>query len=278
MSSRRSLALTIILVTAAAAFARTADVLSQFRLTRTDAEQGVFDTLWQGRPAGLDAASSVFRSLSPEARGAAVTAAAAFVRSYCESDAFRERYLAARRAQRPADVPATAVSGAEDVDRLAAEQSKALSDAQEALKNLPPEMRKMMEAAMKEAGAGEVDLDAQLAQSRKEIKASAETQKQAAAKARATIAEEQAKAAEFDRRYPANPDQYIALRLREFLDLTATVPAQTALVPRGGKMVFADPELEAKPELWKQLYRAGQPSVNAARSAATTWLATIEKS
>ena len=53
------------------------------------------------------------------------------------------------------------------------------------------------------------------------------------------------------------------------------MPADAALVRRGGKMVFVDPALESKPETWKQLYRAGQPSVDAARDAATAWLAAL---
>jgi hypothetical protein len=54
------------------------------------------------------------------------------------------------------------------------------------------------------------------------------------------------------------------------------VPAEAGLVRRDGKMVFVDPALESKPEMSKQLYRAGQPSVDAARQAATAWLSAIK--
>lgn len=84
-------------------------------------------------------------------------------------------------------------------------------------------------------------------------------------------------AKQFDERYPANPETFVAGRLREFIALAATVPAEVALVRRGDKMVFADAALESKPESWKQLYRAGKPSVDAARDAATAWLATLER-
>ena len=93
----------------------------------------------------------------------------------------------------------------------------------------------------------------------------------------AKLAEARLNRKEFDARYPANPELFIASRLREFLAVSATVPADAALARRGDKMVFVDPALESKPEYWKQLYRAGKPSVDAARAAATSWLATLER-
>lgn len=261
-------ALTVSLAAAAA------DVLTQFRLTQEDAEQGVFESLWRGTPSSLGAATSVFRSLSPEARASAVTAAAALVRTYCESDAFRERYAAERQAERPAEMPK--MTNAADIDKSMADATKAMDQMQAALKDMPPEMRKMMEAAMKEAGAADTDMEAQIAQAKKELKEGAQEQKAAQAKASAEAEARARTAAEFDIRYPANPEKFLARRLREFLDVTATVPAEAALVRRGGKMVFVDPALEKKPEYWKQLYRAGRPSVDAARAAATAWLKSLE--
>lgn len=252
------------------------DVLTQFRVTEEDAHQGVFDSLWRGAPAGAGPAASIFRTLSPQARATAVTAAAAFVRAYCESDSFRESYAAKRQADRPPDLPDTTGAKA-DIDKQTAEMDKAMAETKAALANMPPEMRKMMEAVMKDAGAGGNDLDSQLAGLQKEGKKGLDEHKAAQAKTDARLAEARLTAKQFDQRYPANPQNFIAGRLREFLALSATVPADAALVRRDGKMVFVDPTLESKPEYWKQLYRAGQPSVDAARAAATTWLATLER-
>lgn len=251
-----------------------ADVLTQFRLTQEDAETGVFESLWRGTPDSLGAATSVFRSLSPEARASAVTAAAALVRTYCESDGFRERYAAERQAERPVEIPK--MTNAADMDKAMADSTKALDQMQAALKDMPPEMRKMMEAAMKEAGAGDTGVDAQIAQAQKEMKAGVQQQKAAQAEANRKAEERAKTAAEFDTLYPADPEKFLAQRLREFLEVTATVPAETALTRRGGKMVFVDPALEKKPAYWKQLYRAGKPSVDAARTAATAWLEALD--
>lgn len=250
-----------------------ADILTQFHLTEEDAQQGVLDSLWVGVPAGVGGAPSIFRTLSPQARAGAVTAAAAFVRAYCESDAFRQSYAAKRQAERPVDVPATAA--APDVGKQMAAAEKAIADSKAAMANLPPEMRKMMEDAMKQAGG--TDVDSQLAQAEKDVKAEGRKAKSAQVQADKDIAARRLSVKEFDEKYPANPEKFIAGRLREFLALTETVPVEAALVRRSGTMVFVDPALEGKPVAWKQLYRAGKPSVDAARDAATAWLATLPR-
>jgi hypothetical protein len=199
-----------------------------------------------------------------------VTALAAVVRTYAESNAFRERYALQRRADRPVEIKSTGATAA-DVDKQMSQSEQAMAQAQAALKDMPPEMRKMMEAMMKEAG-GAADFDAAMAEGQKGMKEGAAKQKEAIAKTNAEAARSQQSAKAFDETYPANPEGLLARRLREFLDLTATVPDTAVLVPRGGKMVFADPVLEKKPDLWKQLYRAGKPARDAARAAAQRWL------
>jgi hypothetical protein len=268
-------ALAVVAVTVGS-IAMAADILTQFRLTEEDAHQSVFDSLWRGTPDSFGAAPSIFRTLSPQARATAVTAAATLVRTYCESDTFREQYAAKRQSERPPDMPDTTAARG-DIDKQTKEMEKSMAETRAALANMPPEMRKMMEAAMKQAGAGGGDLDAQLAGLQEETGKVMKEQKAAQSKADAKIAEARLNAKEFDARYPANPEKFVAGRLREFLDLSATVPADATLVRRGDKMVFADPALESKPQSWKQLYRAGKPAVDAARTAATTWLATLQK-
>jgi hypothetical protein len=254
--------------------ATAADVLSQFQLTGEEANEKTFDALWTGAPPELSSAASIFRGLSPDARAAAVTAAAAVARSYAESDAFRERYATQRRAGRPQEIKGTSMT-AKDVDKQSADSAKALAEAQAAMKDLPPEMRKMVESMMKEAG-GDANLDAMMAEGAKASREGAAAQKDAIEKTNAAAAKSQQSAKEFDAAYPANPERLVARRLREFLDYSATVPDSAVLVPRGGKMVFADPVLEKKPDYWKQLYRAGKPARDAARAAATAWLKSLD--
>ena len=109
-----------------------ADVLTQFRLTEEDAHQGVFDSLWRGTPDSGGPAPSIFRGLAPQARATAVTAAAAFVRAFCESDTFRTSYAAKRQAERPPDMPET--TGAKvDVDKSTAKMDASMAEARAAM-------------------------------------------------------------------------------------------------------------------------------------------------
>jgi hypothetical protein len=268
----------VIVLTAAVtvgALVAAADVLSQFQLTEEEAHTQTFDAMWRGAPPEASDAAGIFRRLSPDARAAAVTAMAAVVRAYAESDAFRERYAAERKGRRPHEIQSTSTT-AKDVDKQVEESEKALAQMQAAMKDMPPEMRKMMEAAMKDAGA-EGSMDEAIAAGRKSAREGAEQQKKAIAETNAAAAKSQKSAQAFDAEYPANPERFVARRLREFLDLAATVPDTAVLVRRGDKMVFADPQLEQKPDFWKQLYRAGKPARDAARAAAEAWLKTLER-
>ena len=263
------------LLIAAGTLALAADVLNQFKLTQEEAQQDVFDTIWAGRPSAFGAAGSIFRTLSPDARAAAITGAAAFVRTYCESDAFREKYAAMRQANRPVDITMKTQSAARDGQAGGAVR-QGHGRMKEAMKNMPPEMRKMAEAAMKEAGHDRHPRRAARATEEESSKDGNAQAKAANAKATEKLAQHQLSQKEFDATYPANPERFLAGRLREFLALTASVPFDAPMRTRSSMKYFVDPELEKKPEYWKQLYRAGRPSVDAARTAASAWLAKLE--
>jgi hypothetical protein len=259
----------------AGALVAAADVLSQFQLTEDEAHAQTFSAIWRGSPPDASDATGIFRRLSPDARAAAVTAMAAVVRAYAESDAFRERYATERQGRRPTEIQSTSTTASE-VETQMGETEKALAQMQAAMKDMPPEMRKMLEATMKEAGA-EGSMDEAIAAGRKSAREGAEQQKKAIAETNAAAAKSQQSAQAFDAEYPANPERLLAKRLRESLDLAATVPDTAVLVRRGDKMVFADPQLEKKPDFWKQLYRAGKPARDAARAAAEAWLKALER-
>jgi hypothetical protein len=56
------------------------------------------------------------------------------------------------------------------------------------------------------------------------------------------------------------------------------MPWNAKLVPGyGGKMKFADPQLESKSSEWKMCFRAGKEPVDAARAFAAEWLNQLAK-
>ena len=74
---------------------------------------------------------------------------------------------------------------------------------------------------------------------------------------------------------PADSLVVIARRLRRFLDVSADVNFDAALVTVNGARRFADPALQAKSSEWKLCFRAGREAVTAARAQAEAWLQTL---
>jgi hypothetical protein len=268
-SSSRPLAAGFALLAALAAPIVTvaSDVLTQFRLSRPAAETHVFDSVWNDG-LGYFGGVRTFKALSADARAAAITGAAAFARAYCETDAFRTRYAKQRETSRPAPLPPLK-SWAESQAEQKAQFEKSLADMRANSAKATPEIRKMLEetadSLVKQQQA--MDKDAALqAQMKKGHEMANELKQQNWAKS----------VKEFEQKYPENPNALIATRLREFLTMSADVPATAELVERDGKLRFVDRKLEGKSYAWKQLFRAGKPAVDAARAAATYWLTALE--
>jgi hypothetical protein len=82
--------------------------------------------------------------------------------------------------------------------------------------------------------------------------------------------------ANWEKNYPASIDVLVRKRLSDFLQLTDAIHYDAKLERRGNKMVFVDPELEAKDEFWKGCFRSGKTTVDAARAYAQQWLAALK--
>ena len=78
--------------------------------------------------------------------------------------------------------------------------------------------------------------------------------------------------ADDEKRFPSNANDLIKQRLKEFLDISATVDFDAKL----NGSVFANPEYEAKSQQWKMCYRTGKAVVEAAREEAQAWLKELE--
>ncbi len=78
--------------------------------------------------------------------------------------------------------------------------------------------------------------------------------------------------ADDEKKYPADANELIKQRLKEFLSISATVDFDAKL---NGSM-FANPDYEAKDGQWKMCFRAGRGVVEAAREEAQAWLKELE--
>lgn len=79
----------------------------------------------------------------------------------------------------------------------------------------------------------------------------------------------------WEEQFPANPLLYIKPRLESFLIVTENIDFSAAVVGKGGKKVFVNPEYERKNNQWKMAFRAGKEVVLPAREFVQQWISEI---
>ena len=70
---------------------------------------------------------------------------------------------------------------------------------------------------------------------------------------------------------PSDPAELVRNRLKEFLEVSATVDFDAKLI---GK-TFSDPAYESKDQKWKMYFRAGKPVIETAQEEVRKWLQEI---
>jgi hypothetical protein len=189
-----------------------------------------------------------------------------WAKSYTTSVEFNTEYEAMRNARKPA-APLFDGTPEDEVQRILDLQTAEIERSKATLASVDPETRKQMEAALGQAAAAMRQLDTPEMRNRQ----------LAGIRYMRDAATEKYKAALqwWESDYPQDPSRLIARRLKLFLEVSADVDYDAALVERDGAMVFLDARYERKSREWKLCYRAGKGVVDAARSAATAWLKEI---
>jgi hypothetical protein len=242
--------------------ARADDVLSQLGITPAAAKAAVSSVIANGvyNP-GLPAGA--FRLLPAAARGEAVAAGVAWLKSYVASPEFKQQYAALREAQKP-EPPQFDGTPEDEMKRADQEQQQQAEDSKTALAALPADQRAQVEEALKAA---------QVMAARMNTPEMRKTRLDAIKTQRADrTARYREELATWTRTYPENAAPVLAKRLREFLAASADVDFAATLTPRNGRMVFENPAYEQKPGQWKLCYRAGKEATGAARAAVQAWL------
>jgi hypothetical protein len=243
----------------ARAVQQAASVLQELSVREGMAQDGLFDLLWDGSP-HVAAVAAVFKAASPEKQAAIVNGLGAFAKAYTRTPLFRDRYAEYWQANRPHPPEAPKTS---------TEQNKEVQDGlrqmEESIKNMPPEMRKEMEQMVK-------DLKAQQEAMQKDARLQAMMVEGAKMQEQEQAREYEQRLKEYEAEHPKNPDALVAKRLREFLDLSATVNFDARLVKSGGMMRFEKTEYEEQSSEWKLCYRAGREATAAAREYAQAWV------
>jgi flagellar biosynthesis GTPase FlhF len=242
------------------------NALAGLGVNEPQAKQDIVYALTNGR-VDVYPARKALKAATPVVRVALVKAAMTWAKAYTESAAFKADYDR-QRAEAAPTAPAKRSVDAE-LAKQKAEQLKSIADMRQNIAKMPANMRPEMEAMAKqlEAQAARTNSDPQMASM---MRQGLEMQ----------IADEQARyresVARHDQRFPADPKQLIAARLREFLETSKNVDFKATLVTADGRQRFQNPEYEEKSSEWKLCYRAGQEAVGVAREFAQGWLRSIE--
>lgn len=209
-----------------------------------------------------------FYKLPPAARGPAATALFAWGKAYANSPAFRTSYANFRRDAIPTETEYTdtldeAVKKRIDEMLLGVEQSK-----QMAAKVDPKTAAAILENVKKQEAQIRSPEFAKMLRTGMEMERAAKIQS-AGNSNRESIA-----------RYPVNPEEIFARRLREFLNDTADAnfSARTIHLTGGPDGIeFVDPADRKRSTTWQMAVIAGREATTAARAAAEAWLKEIER-
>ena len=243
-------------------------VTAQLGITEGRAKEAVFDSFMAGA-VSIAGKAEVFIAASPQARLAMVRAATTLARAFTESDEFKRRYADHREANGPDPLP-----DEQTAEQALAKQRAGFEQQVEALRKqfvddaITPEQRATLEEGFETMRARftEMEKGSQLAEMEGVLKAQRTQQVRAHAAA----------SKEFEALYPADARSLVAMRLRQFLDVTRDVDFTAKLVEQDKKQKFADPGIEAKPQEWKMCFRAGQAATEAAREFARKWVADLQ--
>lgn len=252
------------------------DVLATLGVRPNEAKVSLFEVLSKGSMYD-NAAKTAFVKVAAEARVALVNGALAWAKEYTESPEFAKRYATTRTQAEPRLSMGRKWTAEEELTRRQALLDQRIAAEKKRL-DVPPSTRQtperqqadrdFTEKRIKNMEADRARYDDPIA--RAELRKPLEAEDQRYKEERARWEED----------YPADFRVAVAKRLRGFLALSATVDFGAKLVPCRNSWqhhtCFADPANEKKPQEWKRCYRAGQPSVEAARAFATNWLRELE--
>lgn len=243
------------------------DHLASLGISEGRAKEAVFDS-FVGGAVSIAGKPAAFLSLPDSGRVALVNFALATARAFADSDDFRSRYADHRDANGPDPLPDEMTA-----DQVFAKQRASFEDQvlqmRKMFDQITPEQRATLEAGWNDMRR---ELDAmEKGERRKEIEGALREERAQQVRQRAAALQE------LEKVYPADPRTLVAMRLRQFLDLTKDVAYDAALLDKDGKKVFADPALEAKPAQWKMAFRAGKPATDAARAFAQKWLGDLQR-
>lgn len=251
-------------------------VLAQLGLTEAAARDFLFEevkTQRQDHPFARRSAIALagtrgFYKIPPAARGPAATALFAWAKGYANSPAFRTAYAEFRKNAIPPEMVYTdTVDEAvkKEIDKMleSVEQSK-----QMAAKVDPKTGAAILENVKKQEAQIRSPEFAKMLRTGIEMERAEKTNSAGSSNRESTA------------KYPVNPEEIFARRLREFLNDTADAnfSARTIHLTGGPDGIeFVDPADRRRSTTWQMAVIAGREATTAARAAAEAWLKEIQR-
>ncbi len=253
------------------------DALATLGVRPNEAKAALLEVMSTGQLYQDAARAAFLKAATAEARVALIGGALTWTKEYTESPEFAKRYASARTSAEPRLSMGRKWTAEEELTRRQALLDQRIATEKKRLEAPPsprqtPEQqqaeRKRTEERIKNMETDRARYDNPAA--RAELRKPLEVEDQ-------RVKDDHAK---WEVDYPADFRMALARRLRDFLAFSATVDFGAKLVPcrKSGQQLscFADPAYETKPAEWKRCYRAGKPSIEAARVFAANWLRELE--
>jgi hypothetical protein len=192
-------------------------------------------------------------------------------REYTTSDEFRKWYAEYRKAKMPRPPgPPSATTNAQLSDAAAIQQQ--ISDAEAKMQQLPQDQR----AEHQKYIEGLKVRMQQVLQTPPPAAPLSPPADPASQIYSAQLKSYQDSTALWQRLWPENPNQFLRMRLQQYLDLSSMVDfSATTTTDEKGIKHFTNPEYEKKPGSWKRCYRSGKDANDQARSIVQEWISTL---
>ncbi|WP_428668342.1 hypothetical protein [Runella sp.] len=301
----------ILLFLAALMAMRPLDVLTDTGVTIHNVRQGTLDNLAENRFFLFNSTSAmrkIAKHIPANAQASTVRALGKFVRTYVESDNFKEEYRQWLKQKYPVDETyndAAIAQREQEVGGMDAAVDQHMALMQKTFAQLDPAMLQMgikmqlqqQEAELKKYEGEERTQKAreiaeikkmlaategkpaefkkqfmayQTGQTKQQSGESVNQQQKDLAYAKERNAEYKKQKAVLDAHSDFRP--LLRQRLKDFITLCTDVDFNAKLMPSGSKQVFVNPVYQSKPAEWKFLYRLGKEPVTAAKAFAQEWL------
>ena len=209
-----------------------------------------------------------YAKIPAAARGPATAAAFAWAKSYVSSPAFAAAYAKQREGQRPQGVE-NVPSVDDQLKKMMDEQAATMVLTRKMAESLPEKDRAAFLENLKEQEA-----QAQSPERLKILRAALEAERGG------NVSSSTAAFAEWEAKFPANPNAFVRGHLQRFLKVTANVdyslPTYFVRGPSGEVIGFLSPGYTGIP--WQHIHAivAGKEALDAGRAAAAAWLKEIE--